>query len=51
MNDIVIRVFPDREPEQDTIISIFRESKEPYAIQDIEKVAAKRGVGAQPHNS
>lgn len=24
MNDIVIRVFPDREPEQDTIISIYQ---------------------------
>jgi len=36
-----------RDEKKDTILSIFRESKEPYAIQDIEKVASKRGVVLQ----
>lgn len=38
-----------RDEKKETIIGIFRETKEPYAIQDMEKVAAKKGVGTHLH--
>jgi len=36
-----------RDEKKDTIMAIFRETKEPFAIQDMEKVASKRGVVLQ----
>lgn len=36
-----------RDEKKDTIITIFRETKEPYAMPDMEKAASKRGVGTR----